>query len=253
MTLAMLLAALLASPSLDQARVDLAAGKIERVLFALSPDDAVPAAEASQAAALLVDAARLADARKDRALALQLAQRAARREPKCGAALRLLGEWSLRDTELRLAVQYGQRWVEAEPQSEEAKQFLARAEERERSWTPPPAPPPKKARSWKVALAELKPLPAPRAARVAPSPAQPDIVLYGTTWCGACRQARRWLSDNDLPYVDKDIERDSAAARALARKRREQGVRGRGIPVIEVNGKLLLGFSPAAISAAAGR
>src|SRR5438105_4094802 len=251
---ALLLALLLASPALDEARASLGKGKLDAVLFALLPNDAVPDAEAKQASALLVDAAKLAVARNDKALALQLAQMAARRDAKSGAALKLLGEFSLRDTELRLAVKYGQQWVEAEPQSEEAKRFLARAEERERTWTPPP--PKKKARSWKAALTELRQRPAVDGRRMKTVPiarADRRVILYGTTWCKACNKARSWLARSGVAFENKDLERDSVAARELEQKRLKQRLHGRGIPVIDVNGLLIEGFRPRAIEAALAR
>src|SRR5205085_4766881 len=134
--LALVFGLLLASPALDGARAQLRQGKLEQVLFALQPGDAVPPEEAAQASALLVDAARLAHARKDKLLALQLAQMGLRRDPHSGPALKLLGEWSLQASEFNLAITYGHQWVRAEPGSEEAARFLARAEELERNWKP---------------------------------------------------------------------------------------------------------------------
>jgi hypothetical protein len=71
--LPLLLTALVASAALDQARADLAAGKLDAVLFALQPAEAVPKEEAGDVARVLLDAARLAQARGDAPLALQLA------------------------------------------------------------------------------------------------------------------------------------------------------------------------------------
>jgi hypothetical protein len=55
---------LLASPALDQARAALGAGKLDGVLFALEPRDAIPADESRAAAELLCDAARHARRRR---------------------------------------------------------------------------------------------------------------------------------------------------------------------------------------------
>src|SRR4051812_34672749 len=119
--LALLFAALLGSAALDQAAAALKVGRLEGGVFAPQPAGAVPEGEAREAAALLVEAARLAAARKDAALALQLAQMAHRRDPKNGGALEMLGESSLRATELELAVKYGRAWVEAESGNDKAK------------------------------------------------------------------------------------------------------------------------------------
>jgi len=39
-----------------------------------------------------------------------------------------------------------------------------------------------------------------------------DIIkMYGTTWCGGTRRARRLLDDNKIPYKWIDIEEDREA------------------------------------------
>lgn len=83
----------------------------------------------------------------------------------------------------------------------------------------------------------------------APPPAadlQPhdQIILYGTSWCGACKQARAWLEARHIPYVEKDIERDSAAAAELASKAAQAGFRPSSVPIIDVRGRLMIGFDP---------
>jgi len=39
-----------------------------------------------------------------------------------------------------------------------------------------------------------------------------EIVLYGTTWCGSSRRARRLLDEHQIPYRWVDIDRDEQAA-----------------------------------------
>lgn len=86
--------------------------------------------------------------------------------------------------------------------------------------------------------------PAPAAAAV---PATDEIVLYGTSWCGACRTARAYFRSRGIAFVDKDIERDPGAREEMMRKAQAQGVSTRGVPVIDVHGRMLPGFDPAAI------
>lgn len=81
-----------------------------------------------------------------------------------------------------------------------------------------------------------------------------SVVMYSTSWCGACRRAREYMQQSGIAYVDHDVEHDAAAAqRAHALNPR------RSVPVIEVGGRqVLVGFSPAALegalaSAAGGR
>lgn len=105
-------------------------------------------------------------------------------------------------------------------------------------------------------------LPAPRPGERAVSEAQPaskrrtskptsadlaklDITLYSAPWCGYCKQARAWLDARGYPYVDKDVEQDPQAAREARSKSRRGGV-----PVIDVNGRVVQGFDVPALEAA---
>ena len=73
-----------------------------------------------------------------------------------------------------------------------------------------------------------------------------DITMYSTSWCGYCRQARRFMTSKGYPFVELDVEKDPAAGRDFARI---TGGRG-GVPVIVVNGTVLRGFDSAAIDRA---
>jgi glutaredoxin len=83
----------------------------------------------------------------------------------------------------------------------------------------------------------------------APSAAN-NIVLYGASWCGACKQARRYFQQKGLSFVDHDIEREPEARKEMLAKARAQGVSTSGIPVIDVRGRLMGGFDPSAIESA---
>ncbi len=37
------------------------------------------------------------------------------------------------------------------------------------------------------------------------------IILYGTTWCGGSRRAKRIFDDNKIPYKWIDIDQDKEA------------------------------------------
>ena len=45
-----------------------------------------------------------------------------------------------------------------------------------------------------------------------------EIVLYGASWCGACRQARAFFEREGVAFVDRDIERDPGARDEMNRK-----------------------------------
>lgn len=90
----------------------------------------------------------------------------------------------------------------------------------------------------------------PASAAVAEGSAAQDIVLYGASWCGACKQARRYFQQKGLAFVDHDIEREPEARKEMLAKARSQGVSTSGIPVIDVRGRLMGGFDPRAIESA---
>jgi len=80
----------------------------------------------------------------------------------------------------------------------------------------------------------------------------PVVTIYGTSWCGACRAARQYLTERKIPFADKDIENDPAAASELRDKASKMGIPTDRVPVIDVRGRLLLGFDRARIEALLG-
>lgn len=80
----------------------------------------------------------------------------------------------------------------------------------------------------------------------------PVVTIYGTSWCGACRAARQYLTERKIPFADKDIESDPAAAQELRDKASKMGIPTDRVPVIDVRGRLLLGFDRARIEALLG-
>ena len=81
-------------------------------------------------------------------------------------------------------------------------------------------------------------------------PAGFTVIVYGASWCGACHQAVAYLKRRKVPVVEKDIEQDPAAESEMRAKMARAGVHGGSIPVIDVKGKILIGFEPHALEAA---
>ncbi|HEX4446471.1 MAG TPA: glutaredoxin domain-containing protein, partial [Polyangiaceae bacterium] len=65
------------------------------------------------------------------------------------------------------------------------------------------------------------------------------IIIYGAEWCGACHEAAKYLRSKGIPYVDKDVEKDPAAAREMEQKLAKSGLHEGSIPVIDVRGKVM--------------
>jgi glutaredoxin len=80
----------------------------------------------------------------------------------------------------------------------------------------------------------------------------PVVILYGTPWCGACKEAKKYLAAKRIPYAYKNIESDPAAARELQAKAARLGVPADRVPILDVRGRLLLGFDRARLEAMLG-
>jgi glutaredoxin len=83
--------------------------------------------------------------------------------------------------------------------------------------------------------------------------ARPVVIIYGAEWCGACHEAARYLRSKGIAYVEKDVEKDSGAAREMQQKLARSGQRSGSIPVIDVRGKVLVGFNPQEVDGALGQ
>jgi glutaredoxin len=79
------------------------------------------------------------------------------------------------------------------------------------------------------------------------------VIIYGASWCGPCHQAADYLKSKGVPYVLKDIEQVPGAAAEMQQKLAKVGRRGGSIPVIDVRGQIIVGFSPSAVDGALAR
>lgn len=88
----------------------------------------------------------------------------------------------------------------------------------------------------------------PEAPEVAADTGDGQVVLYGASWCGACRQARAFLRERQVPFVDRDIERDQGARDAMNAAAQAAGVPTTGIPIIDFRGDVIAGFDQPRLS-----
>jgi glutaredoxin len=92
--------------------------------------------------------------------------------------------------------------------------------------------------------------PAPGAPSASAQATAFTVIVYGASWCGACHEAVAYLKRRRVPVVEKDIEQDPGAESEMQAKLARAGVHGGSIPVIDVKGKILIGFEPHALEAA---
>lgn len=76
------------------------------------------------------------------------------------------------------------------------------------------------------------------------------VIIYGASWCKPCHQAADYLRSRGVPYVLKDIEESPEAAREMREKLSRVGEPSGSIPVIDVKGQILIGFSRGALDQA---
>ena len=115
------------------------------------------------------------------------------------------------------------------------------------------------ARRAKSGTAVLAPKAAPSAPPAASGAAEgdaagrPAVIIYGASWCGPCHQAAAYLKQKGVVFVEHDIEKDSSKQREMQAKLAKAGVRGGSIPVLDVRGRILVGFDARAVDQALGQ
>lgn len=65
------------------------------------------------------------------------------------------------------------------------------------------------------------------------------VRVYSTPTCPWCRKAKEFLDELGVDYEDVDVSADREAAMRMVRATKQMGV-----PVVEVNGKFVIGFDP---------
>jgi glutaredoxin len=76
------------------------------------------------------------------------------------------------------------------------------------------------------------------------------VIIYGAEWCKPCHDAEKFLRSLGADVTKKDIEESRSAQAEMQQKLAQAGRMGSSIPVIDVAGKLLIGFSEDALRSA---
>ena len=74
-----------------------------------------------------------------------------------------------------------------------------------------------------------------------------NITIYSTPTCGYCRMAKQYLTSKNIPYTEVDVSLDQAKQQELITKSGQFGV-----PVIDVGGKIIVGFDKRKLDEYAG-
>lgn len=74
------------------------------------------------------------------------------------------------------------------------------------------------------------------------------VIMYSTPSCGFCRMAKSYFQQNKIPFTEYNVASNSEKAQEMVSKSGQMGV-----PVIDINGKIIVGFDRAAINQALKR
>lgn len=74
-----------------------------------------------------------------------------------------------------------------------------------------------------------------------------DIKVYSTPTCPFCIRAKQFLKDNNLTFQEIDVSVDQAAADEMIKKSGQMGV-----PVLDIEGEIIVGFDKDRIKSALG-
>jgi len=71
------------------------------------------------------------------------------------------------------------------------------------------------------------------------------VKIYSTKTCPWCKKAKEFFKANNVKFTDVDVSSDEAAQKEMVEKSGQMGV-----PVIEIDGKILVGFDQGKIEEA---
>jgi len=74
-----------------------------------------------------------------------------------------------------------------------------------------------------------------------------SVTVYSTPSCAYCTMAKNDLKGKGIPFTEYDVSRHPAKAEMF----RKSGQRG--VPIVDINGRILVGFRPTDSEAALRR
>ncbi len=65
-----------------------------------------------------------------------------------------------------------------------------------------------------------------------------NVKVYSTPMCPWCQAAKDFLKTNNIPFEEIDVSQDAKLAQEMILKSGQMGV-----PVIDIDGKIVIGFN----------
>jgi len=69
-----------------------------------------------------------------------------------------------------------------------------------------------------------------------------NVTVYSAEWCPWCQRTKHFLKDHNVKFTEKDVDNDHEAAHEMVHKTGQSG-----IPVIDIDGKMIIGFDEYAL------
>lgn len=66
---------------------------------------------------------------------------------------------------------------------------------------------------------------------------QPRVIVFTTPTCTYCNMTKKYFKEIGIKFREVDVSRDAAAARDMVRRSGQSGV-----PVVDIGGKIIVGF-----------
>lgn len=65
-----------------------------------------------------------------------------------------------------------------------------------------------------------------------------NVKIYSTNFCPYCKMAKEFLKDKKVPFEEVNVQENPEAAKQMIEKSGQAGV-----PVIEIDGQMVIGFN----------
>ncbi len=72
----------------------------------------------------------------------------------------------------------------------------------------------------------------------------PNVTIYTTPTCVYCKMTKAFFKEHHIAYEEKDVATDAAARDEMIAKSSQMGV-----PVIDIDGQITVGFDRAGLAA----
>ncbi|MBM3252554.1 MAG: glutaredoxin family protein [Candidatus Omnitrophica bacterium] len=74
-----------------------------------------------------------------------------------------------------------------------------------------------------------------------------NVIIYSTPTCPWCMRTKQFLKENNINFQDFDVSSNQQAAEEMIKKSGQMGV-----PVLDIDGEIIVGFDKERIKTALG-